>query len=68
MLYLTTGIEISFDLHARDVLLIYFFAGIGLNSDLRSLLSGGTPHHATLRYDRIDVSAEYNRCRSRHTF
>lgn len=43
MLYLTTGIEISFDLHARDVLLIYFFAGIGLNSDLRSLLSGGIP-------------------------
>ena len=42
-LYLTTGIEISFDLHARDVLLIYFFAGIGLNSDLRSLLSGGLP-------------------------
>ncbi|CAA6692968.1 MULTISPECIES: sodium/glutamate symporter [unclassified Lentimonas] len=43
VLYLTTGIEISFDLHARDVLLIYFFAGIGLNSDLRSLLSGGLP-------------------------
>lgn len=43
ILYLTTGIEISFDLHARDVLLIYFFAGIGLNSDLRSLLSGGIP-------------------------
>ena len=43
VLYLTTGIEISFDLRARDVLLIYFFAGIGLNSDLRSLLSGGLP-------------------------
>ena len=43
LLYLITGIEISFDLHARDVLLIYFFAGIGLNSDLRSLLSGGIP-------------------------
>jgi ESS family glutamate:Na+ symporter len=25
LLYLITGIEISFDLHARDVLLIYFF-------------------------------------------
>jgi len=43
VLYLTTGIEISFDLHARDVLLIYFFAAIGLHSDLRSLLSGGLP-------------------------
>lgn len=42
-LYLCTGIELSFDLHARDVLLIYFFAGIGLNADLRSLLSGGIP-------------------------
>jgi ESS family glutamate:Na+ symporter len=43
LLYLVTGIELSFDLAARDVLLVYFFAGIGLNSDLRSLISGGIP-------------------------
>ncbi len=38
-----SGVEISFDLRARDVLLVYFFAGIGLNSDFRSLLAGGLP-------------------------
>ncbi|MEM1084470.1 MAG: sodium/glutamate symporter [Verrucomicrobiota bacterium] len=37
------GKEITFDLKARDILLVYFFAGIGLNSDLRSLLAGGKP-------------------------
>lgn len=42
-LYLSTGIEISFNLGARDVLLVYFFAAIGLNSDLRTLISGGLP-------------------------
>jgi len=42
-LYLITGIELSFDLAARDVLLVYFFASIGLNSDIRSLISGGLP-------------------------
>jgi ESS family glutamate:Na+ symporter len=42
-LYFTTGIETSFDLRARDALLIYFFTGIGLNSDFRTLLQGGKP-------------------------
>jgi ESS family glutamate:Na+ symporter len=37
------GVAVSFDLAARDVLLVYFFAGIGLNSDFRSLLAGGLP-------------------------
>lgn len=43
LLYFTTGIETSFDLRARDALLIYFFTGIGLNSDFRTLLQGGKP-------------------------
>lgn len=43
LIHAVFGLDISFDLGARDVLLIYFFAGIGLNSDLRSLLSGGVP-------------------------
>lgn len=43
VLHLTTGLEISFNMGARDVLLVYFFAGIGLSSDMRSLLSGGVP-------------------------
>ncbi len=37
------GAEISFDLRSRDILLVFFFAGIGLNSDFRSLLAGGLP-------------------------
>ncbi len=43
VLYLGFGFEITFNLQARDFLLLYFFAGIGLNSDLRSLLAGGIP-------------------------
>lgn len=43
VLYLSTGIEVSYNMGARDVLLVYFFAAIGLNSDLRTLISGGLP-------------------------
>ena len=35
--------EVMFDLESRDALLVYFFAGIGLNSDFRTLLKGGIP-------------------------
>lgn len=42
-LHLATGITIAFDSGARDFLLLYFFAGIGLNSDLRTLAAGGWP-------------------------
>ena len=38
-----TGTEIRFDLTVRDFLLLYFFAGIGLNSDLKTLVAGGRP-------------------------
>ena len=37
------GLEIIFDLDARDMLLLYFFAGIGLNAKLGDLISGGRP-------------------------
>ena len=40
LLYLFSGIEISFDLAARDVLLIYFFTTIGINSSLKYLMAG----------------------------
>lgn len=43
VLYLGFGFEVSFNLQARDFLLLYFFAAIGLNSDLKSLLAGGIP-------------------------
>jgi len=34
------GVEISFTLDARDMLLLYFFTGIGLNARLGDLISG----------------------------
>ena len=43
MVYLIVGIEIEFDLAARDVLLVYFFTTIGINASLKDLLSGGKP-------------------------
>ena len=43
LLFLISDIEISFDLAGRDVLLIYFFSTIGINSSLKDLLAGGKP-------------------------
>jgi len=43
LLFFTSGIEVNFDLAARDVLLVYFFTTIGINSSLKDLLSGGKP-------------------------
>jgi len=43
LLYLISSVEISFDMAARDVLLVYFFTTIGINSSLKDLLSGGKP-------------------------
>lgn len=36
-----TGLEVGFNLQARDFLLLYFFAAIGLSADIKMLLSGG---------------------------
>jgi ESS family glutamate:Na+ symporter len=41
--YRVLGIEVSFSLDARDLLLLYFFTGIGLNAKLDDLVSGGRP-------------------------
>jgi ESS family glutamate:Na+ symporter len=41
--YVVLGVEISFTLDARDMLLLYFFTGIGLNARLGDLISGGRP-------------------------
>lgn len=43
LLYFGLNIQIEFDLQVRDTLLLYFFAGIGLRSDVRQLLKGGRP-------------------------
>nr|WP_210324468.1 sodium/glutamate symporter [Chelatococcus reniformis] len=37
------GRKVQFELGARDFLLLLFFAGIGLKSDVRTLLQGGRP-------------------------
>ncbi|MBB5221335.1 ESS family glutamate:Na+ symporter [Amaricoccus macauensis] len=36
-------VEVSFDTHTRDLLLLVFFTGIGLNARVGDLLSGGKP-------------------------
>lgn len=41
--YSVFGIEVNFSLEARDMLLLYFFTGIGLNAKLEDLFSGGRP-------------------------
>lgn len=43
LVYAVSGLEVAFDLAVRDFLLLYFFAGIGLNADVRTLRSGGRP-------------------------
>jgi len=43
LLYVISGVEISFELAARDVLLVYFFTTIGINASLKDLLAGGKP-------------------------
>lgn len=43
VVYLISGVEIEFDLVARDFLLVYFFTTIGINASLKDLLKGGKP-------------------------
>ena len=46
--YEAFGVAISFDLDARDMLLLYFFTGIGLNARLDDLVKGGRPFFVLL--------------------
>ena len=43
VIYFTTGTEIVYQLNTRDILLVYFFTGIGLNAKLSDLIAGGKP-------------------------
>ncbi|MBP7566285.1 MAG: sodium/glutamate symporter [Burkholderiaceae bacterium] len=43
VLHYAAGVNVSFELGARDMLLLYFFAAIGLNTDVRTLREGGRP-------------------------
>lgn len=42
-LHYLSGIDVEFDLAARDLLLVYFFTTIGINASLRDLFKGGKP-------------------------
>ncbi len=41
--YAATGVEVSFELGARDFLLVYFFTTIGINARFSELAAGGRP-------------------------
>ena len=41
--YYFLNFELSFDLRSRDILLLYFFGAIGLQTDIRTLINGGRP-------------------------
>jgi ESS family glutamate:Na+ symporter len=43
VVYAVSGIKISFELTARDVLLVYFFTTIGMNARFSDLRTGGRP-------------------------
>jgi len=43
IVHLVTGLDIEFELTARDVLLVYFFTTIGINARIGDLLAGGRP-------------------------
>lgn len=43
VIYYFFNTTIEFELEARDSLLLYFFAGIGLSANIKTLLSGGKP-------------------------
>ncbi len=43
IIYVVFGITVEFDMKGRDIMLVYFFTTIGLNSNVRDLVKGGKP-------------------------
>jgi ESS family glutamate:Na+ symporter len=43
LLYGVADIRLTFELNIRNILLLYFFAAIGIQSDIKTLKSGGKP-------------------------
>ncbi len=43
VIFLAFDLQVTFKLDVQEYLLLYFFAGIGLKSDIKTLLSGGRP-------------------------
>ena len=48
LVYLLTGVDLDFELTARDILLVYFFTVIGINARIGDLARGGKPLAALL--------------------
>jgi glutamate:Na+ symporter, ESS family len=46
--YVLSGMQVDFELAARDILLVYFFTVIGINSKFGDLAEGGKPLVALL--------------------
>ncbi|MDM0109403.1 sodium/glutamate symporter [Variovorax sp. J22R24] len=57
-LYVAIGLKIDFQLGVRDILLLYFFAAIGLGSDVRTLSQGGRPLAVLLALSAIFIVAQ----------
>ena len=53
--YQALKIEVGFSLEARDLLLLYFFTGIGLNAKLDDLVSGGRPFVMLLALEQCPI-------------
>ncbi len=43
LVFAVFDIEVKYDLHIRDVLLVYFFTTIGINARISDLVAGGKP-------------------------
>jgi ESS family glutamate:Na+ symporter len=43
LIYLIFNIELEYNLHIRDVLLVYFFTALGINARISDLIAGGRP-------------------------
>ena len=43
VIYFLFDFKLTFDLGLRDYLIVYFFAAVGLQADIRTLMSGGKP-------------------------
>jgi len=43
LVYVVADVAITFELEARDFLLVYFFTTIGINASIRDLMAGGKP-------------------------
>ncbi len=43
LVFFVFGMQVDFQLMARDVLIVYFFTTIGINSNFQTLLAGGKP-------------------------